>query len=84
MKNVDYTKDFQIDTMVDTAKQVAVKTLVFNSVVAQETIAYFNSVTDNKFNTYTVWFKNGIQDLTDAAEKFIKTGQVTSVFASSK
>ena len=77
-------KDYQIDAIVDTAKEVAVKTVVFNSVVAQETIAYFNSVTDNKFNTYTVWFKNGIADLADATEKFIKTGQVTSIFGNSK
>lgn len=81
---MDFTKNFQIDTMVDTAKDVAVKTVAFNSVVAQETIAYFNSVTDNKFNTYTVWFRNGVQDLADATEKFIKTGQVTSIFASGK
>jgi len=78
------TKDFQIDTMVDTAKEVAIKTVAFNSTIAQETIAYFDSVTDKKFNTYTMWFKKGIADLADATEKFIKTGQVTGVFANSK
>ena len=76
-------KDFQFDTMVDTAKDVAIKTVAFNSTLAQETIAYFDSVTEKKFNTYTMWFKKGIVDFTDATEKFIKTGQVQNIFANS-
>lgn len=69
------TKDiqdmFQVETVVEKSKEVAKQVIDFNSIIGNASLSFFDSVTDRKFTTYTEQAKKGVNQVSNAAEKFI-------------
>lgn len=55
------------------SEELAVKTIDFNKAVMDHTIAYFDSVTDNQFTTYTKKAVNLNENIAEDAKKIIKS-----------
>lgn len=55
------------------AEEVTIKTIDFNKVMIDHTIAYFDSVTDNTFTTYTKKVVNLNKNVAEDAKKIIKS-----------
>ena len=55
------------------AEEVTLKTIDFNRALVEHTIAYFDSVTDNSFTTYTKKVVNLNKNIAEDAKKIIKS-----------
>lgn len=55
------------------AEDATIKTIDFNKVLIDHTIAYFDSVTDNTFTTYTKKVVNLNKNIAEDAKKIIKS-----------
>ena len=55
------------------AEEATIKTIDFNKVLVDHTIAYFDSVTDNTFTTYTKKVVNLNKNIAEDAKKIIKS-----------
>lgn len=55
------------------SEELAVKTIDFNKAIMDHTIAYFDSVTDNQFTTYTKKAVNLNENIAEDAKKIIKS-----------
>jgi len=55
------------------AEEATIKTIEFNKVLIDHTIAYFDSVTDNSFTTYTKKVANLNKNIAEDAKKIIKS-----------
>jgi hypothetical protein len=55
------------------AEEAAVKTIDFNKQFIDNTIAYFDSITDNQFTTYTKKVVTFNQNAAEDAKKIIKS-----------
>jgi hypothetical protein len=55
------------------AEEAAVKTIDFNKQFIDNTIAYFDSITDKQFTTYTQKIVTFNQNAAEDAKKIIKT-----------
>jgi hypothetical protein len=55
------------------AEEATLKTIDFNKVLVDHTIAYFDSVTDNTFTTYTKKVVNLNKNIAEDAKKIIKS-----------
>ena len=73
---------FQVDTVVEKSKEVAKQVIDFNAIVSNASLSFFDSVTDRKFTTYTEQAKKGVNQVSDAAEKFIDDFAVPQVSGS--
>ena len=73
---------FQIDAIVEKSKEVAKQSIDFSAILSNASIAYFDAVTDRKFTTYTEQAKKGVDQTTNAAEKFIDGFAVPQVSGS--
>ena len=54
------------------AEEAAVKTIDFNKQLLDNTIAYFDSITDKQFTTYTQKVSTFNQNVAEDAKKIIK------------
>jgi hypothetical protein len=54
-------------------KQLTLKTIDFNKDLVDQTIAYFDNVTDNSFTTYTKKVVNLNKNIAEDAKKIIKS-----------
>ena len=54
-------------------EEATIKTIDFNKVLVDHTIAYFDSVTDNTFTTYTKKVVNLNKNIAEDAKKIIKS-----------
>lgn len=73
---------FQIDAIIEKSKEVAKQSIDFSAIFGNASIAYFDAVTDRKFTTYTEQVKKGVNQVTNAAEKFIDGYTIPQVFGS--
>ena len=73
---------FQIDAIVEKSKEIAKQSIDFSAILSNASIAYFDAVTDRKFTTYTEQAKKGVDQTTNAAEKFIDGFAVPQVSGS--
>ena len=73
---------FQIDAIVEKSKEIAKQSIDFSAILGNASIAYFDAVTDRKFTTYTEQAKKGVDQTTNAAEKFIDGFAVPQVSGS--
>ena len=73
---------FQIDAIVEKSKEVAKQSIDFSAILSNASIAYFDAVTDRKFTTYSEQAKKGVDETTNAAEKFIDGFAVPQVSGS--
>ena len=55
------------------AEEAAVKTIDFNKQLIDNTIAYFDSITDNQFSTYTKKAVTLNQNMAEDAKKIVKS-----------
>ena len=55
------------------AEEAAVKTIDFNKQFFDNTIAYFDSMTDNQFTTYTKKVSTFNQNVAEDAKKIVKS-----------
>ena len=55
------------------AEEATIKTIDFNKVLVDHTIAYFDSVTENTFTTYTKKVVNLNKNIAEDAKKIIKS-----------
>jgi len=55
------------------AEEAAVKTIDFNKQFIDNTIAYFDSITDKQFTTYTQKVSTFNQNVAEDAKKIVKT-----------
>jgi hypothetical protein len=55
------------------AESATIKTIDFNKVLVDHTIAYFDSVTENHFTTYTKKVVNLNNNIAEDAKKIIKS-----------
>jgi hypothetical protein len=55
------------------AEEAAVKTIDFNKQLIDNTIAYFDSITDNQFTTYTKKAVSLNQNMAEDAKKILKS-----------
>jgi hypothetical protein len=55
------------------SEDATMKTIEFNKVLIDHTIAYFDSVTDNSFTTYTKKVANLNKNIAEDAKKIIKS-----------
>ena len=55
------------------AEDATIKTIDFNKVLVDQTIAYFDSVTDNSFTTYTKKVVNLNKNIAEDAKKIVKS-----------
>jgi len=55
------------------AEAATIKTIDFNKVMIDHTIAYFDSVTENNFTTYTKKVVNLNKNIAEDAKKIIKS-----------
>ena len=55
------------------AEEAAVKTIDFNKQLIDNTIAYFDSITDNQFTTYTKKAVTLNQNMAEDAKKILKS-----------
>lgn len=55
------------------AEDATMKTIDFNKVLVDHTIAYFDSVTENSFTTYTKKVANLNKNIAEDAKKIIKS-----------
>lgn len=55
------------------AEEATLKTIDFNKVLIDHTIAYFDSVTENTFTTYTKKVVNLNKNIAEDAKKIIKS-----------
>jgi len=55
------------------AEDATIKTIDFNKVLVDHTIAYFDSVTDNSFTTYTKKVVNLNKNIAEDAKKIVKS-----------
>ena len=55
------------------AEAATIKTIDFNKVLIDHTIAYFDSVTENTFTTYTKKVVNLNKNIAEDAKKIIKS-----------
>jgi hypothetical protein len=55
------------------AEEAAVKTIDFNKQLLDNTIAYFDSITDNQFTTYTKKAVTLNQNMAEDAKKILKS-----------
>ena len=55
------------------AEAAAIKTIDFNKVLVDHTIAYFDSVTESNFTTYTKKVVNLNKNIAEDAKKIIKS-----------
>ena len=55
------------------SEDATMKTIEFNKVLIDHTIAYFDSVTDNSFTTYTKKVVNLNNNIAEDAKKIIKS-----------
>jgi hypothetical protein len=55
------------------SEDATLKTIEFNKVLVDHTIAYFDSVTDNSFTTYTKKVANLNKNIAEDAKKIIKS-----------
>ncbi len=55
------------------AEEATIKTIDFNKVLVDHTIAYFDSVTENQFTTYTKKVVNLNKNIAEDAKKIIKS-----------
>ena len=62
---------FQVDAILEKSKEIAKQSIDFSAILSNASIAYFDAVTDRKFTTYTEQAKKGVNQVTDATEKFI-------------
>ena len=62
---------FQIDTILEKSKELVKQSIDFSAILSNASISYFDAVTDRKFTTYTEQAKKGVNQVTDATEKFI-------------
>ena len=63
------------------AEEAAVKTIDFNKQLLDNTIAYFDSITDNQFTTYTKKVVTFNQNVAEDAKKIVKTESTTKTKA---
>ena len=73
---------FQVNTIVEKSKEIAKQSIDFSAILGNASITYFDAVTDHKFTTYTEQAKKGVNQVTNAAEKFIDGFAVPQVFGS--
>lgn len=73
---------FQVNTIVEKSKEIAKQSIDFSAILSNASITYFDAVTDRKFTTYTEQAKKGVNQVTNAAEKFIDGFAVPQVFGS--
>jgi hypothetical protein len=73
---------FQVDTILEKSKEIAKQSIDFSAILGNASIAYFDAVTDRKFTTYTEQAKKGVNQVTNASEKFIDGFAVSQVFGS--
>ena len=62
---------FQVDAILEKSKEIAKQSIDFSAILSNASIAYFDAVTDRKFTTYTEQAKKGVDQTTNATEKFI-------------
>ena len=62
---------FIIIHKIEKAKEIAKQSIDFSAILSNASISYFDAVTDRKFTTYTEQAKKGVNQVTDATEKFI-------------
>ena len=55
------------------AEDATIKTIDFNTALVDHTIAYFDSVTDNSFTTYTKKVVNLNKNIAEDAKKIVKS-----------
>jgi hypothetical protein len=55
------------------AEDATIKTIDFNKALVDHTIAYFDSVTDNSFTTYTKKVVNLNKNIAEDAKKIVKS-----------
>ena len=55
------------------AEEISLKTIDFNKALVEHTIAYFDSVTENNFTTYTKKVVNLNKNIAEDAKKIIKS-----------
>ena len=55
------------------AEEISLKTIDFNKALVEHTIAYFDSVTENHFTTYTKKVVNLNENIAEDAKKIIKS-----------
>jgi len=55
------------------AEEAAVKTIDFNKQLVDNTLAYFDSLTDNQFTTYTKKAVSLNQNMAEDAKKILKS-----------
>jgi len=72
----------QVDVILEKSKEIAKQSIDFSAILSNASIAYFDAVTDRKFTTYTEQAKKGVDQTTNAAEKFIDGFAVPQVFGS--
>lgn len=78
----DYTKSFKPEQFQDTvekSKEVAIKAVEFNAIIAKESIKFFNDVTDKYFYTYTAKVAEAVNQGSEYAKEFIQTGTIKAL-----
>ena len=83
----DYTKfnvkPEQVQDTIEKSKDFAIKTVEFNNTIAKESLKFFNDVTDKYFYTYTAKVAEAVNQGSEYAKEFIKTGTVKSLYTNS-
>lgn len=83
----DYTKmtmkPEQVQDTIEKSKDFAIKTVEFHNTIAKESLKFFNDVTDKYFYTYTAKVAEAVNQGSEYAKEFIKTGTVKSLYPSS-
>lgn len=62
---------FQIDNLLEKSREIVKQSIDFSAILGNASISYFDAVTDRKFTTYTEQAKKGVNQVTNATEKFI-------------
>lgn len=76
-------KPEQFQDVIEKSKEIAEKTVDFNSTMSKESLKFFNDVTDKYFYAYTVKVAEAINQGTEYAKEFIKTGAIKPVYTNS-
>ena len=81
MFDLPKTQDFAF--VVNKSKEVATSTVDFGNTLFNESLKFFNEITNKTFYTYTVKAAEANNQATEYAKEFIQTGTIKEIFAGS-
>lgn len=76
----DLPKTQDITFVVNKSKDVALSTVNFGTTLFNESVKFFNEITNNTFYTYTHKVVESNNQMSEYAKEFIQTGTIKEVF----